>query len=68
MLTGNELVWVKNLSFCEFALNFTVAASTSKAPFKLVYSENVIVLLNYLTGASQLSHLQATGEMAEEVS
>ena len=61
-------VWFKHLSFCEFALNSTVAASTCKAPFELVYSENVMVPLDHLTGATQLSCVQAAGEMAEEVS
>ena len=42
-------------------LNSTVAASNGKAPFELVYSENVMVLLDYLTGTTQLSHMQATG-------
>ena len=43
-----------------------MAASTSKAPFELVYVENVIVPLDHLTGATQLSHMMAFGEMAEE--
>ena len=45
-----------------------MAASTGKAPFELVYSENVIVPLDYPTGATQLSHVQAAGDTAEEVS
>ena len=45
-----------------------MAASTGKAPFELVYIENVIVPLDHLTGATQLSHIQTAGEMAEEVS
>ena len=45
-----------------------MAASASKAPFELVYGENVIVPLDYITGASQFSHVQVAGEMAEEVS
>ena len=48
-------------------MNSTVAASTSKAPFELVYGENVIVPLDYLTGPTQLSYVQAAGEMAGEV-
>ena len=52
---------------CEFALNSTVAASTSKAPFELVYGENVMVPLDHLTGTTQFSHVQAAKEMAEEV-
>ena len=44
-----------------------MAASTSKAPFELVYGENVIVPLDHLTGATQLSCVKAAGEIAEEV-
>ena len=44
-----------------------MAASTSKAPFELVYSENVMVLLDHLTVATQLSCKQTSGEIAEEV-
>ena len=44
MLTsGNELVWVNPLSLCGFDLNFTVLDSIEKAPFELVYGENVIL-------------------------
>ena len=68
MWTGDEQVWVKHFSFCAFALNSTEAASTSKAPFELVYGENVMVPLDHLTGATQLSCVQAAGQMAEEVS
>ena len=32
-----------------------------------MYSENIIVLLDHFTGATQLSRVQAAGEMAEEV-
>ena len=49
-------------------MNSTVAASTGKAPFELVYGENVMVPLDHLTGTTQLSRVQAAGEMAEEVS
>ena len=45
-----------------------MAASTSNSPFELVYGENVIVPLDHLTGDTQLSRVQAAGEMAEEVS
>ena len=45
-----------------------MAALTSKAPFELVYDENVIVLLDHKTFATQLSCMQAAGEMAVEVS
>ena len=48
-------------------LQHTMAASTGNAPFKLVYDENVMVPLDHLTGAIQFSHVQAAGEMAEEV-
>ena len=48
-------------------MNNTVAASTSKAPFELVYGENVMVPLEHLTGITLLSHVQAAGEIAEEV-
>ena len=68
LYTGNEWIWVKHLSFCEFALNSIVVASTSKAPIELLYGENVIVPLDYLTGTTQLLHLQAAWKMAEEVS
>ena len=68
LYTGNEWVWVKHLSLCEFALSCAVTASTGKATFKLVYAENVTVPLDHLTGATQLSHVQVAGEMAEEVS
>ena len=49
-------------------MNSTVAASTGKAPFELVYGENVIAPLDHLTVATQLSCVQTAGEMAEEVS
>ena len=45
-----------------------MAASTGRAPFELMYGENVIVPLDNLTGATQFSHVQAVGEMAEEAS
>ena len=45
-----------------------MAASTGKAPFELVYGENVIILLDNLTGATQLSYVLAAREVAEEVS
>ena len=60
-------MWVKHLSFCKFALNSTVADSAGKAPFEMVYGENVMVSLDHLTGTTQLSHVQAAGEMAEKV-
>ena len=41
-----------------------MAASTSKAPFELVYSENAIATLDHLTGATQLSQFQPAGEIA----
>ena len=66
--TDDEQVWVKHLSFCESALNSTVAASIGKAPFELVYSENFLVPLDHLTGATQFSHVQTAGEIPEEVS
>ena len=66
--TGNEWVWVKYLRFWEFALNSTVAASAGKAPSELVYSENVIIPLDHLTGATQFPNMQTAGEIAEKVS
>ena len=45
-----------------------MAASTGKAPFKLVYDKNVTVPLDHLTGTTQFSHMQAARDMAEEVS
>ena len=62
------MVWFKYLSFFECALNSTVATSTRKAPFELVFGENVMVLLDHLTSTTQFSHVQAAGEIAEEVS
>ena len=56
------------MSFCDFALNSTGAASNGKAPFEIVYGKSGIVSLDQLTGASQLSCMQAAREMAEEVS
>ena len=44
-----------------------MAASSDKAPFELVYGESMMVPLDYPTGATQLSHVQAANEMAEEV-
>ena len=67
MSTGNKWVWVKYLSFCEFALNITVVALTCKTPFELVYGGIVIVPLDHLTGSTQLSHLQTAREMSEAV-
>ena len=49
-------------------MNSAVATSTSKAPFELLYSENVMVSLDCLTGTTQFSRMQAAGEMAVEVS
>ena len=49
-------------------MNSIVAASTSKAPFELVYGENAMAPLDHLTDATQLSHMQVAGEMAEKVS
>ena len=45
-----------------------MATLTGKAPFELVYGDNVIVPLDYLTGTTQLSRVKSAGEMAEEVS
>ena len=45
-----------------------MVASICKAPFELLYGEKVIVLLDHLTGATQLSRVLAAGEMVEEVS
>ena len=45
-----------------------MAASTGKGPFDLVYGENVLILLDHLTGATQLSRVQAAGDLAGEVS
>ena len=49
-------------------MNITVAALNGKAPFELVYGENVIVPLDHLTGATQFSRVQAAEEMIDEVS
>ena len=49
-------------------MNSTVATSTGRAPFELVYGENVMVLLDHLNGTTQLSHVQAAEEMTKEVS
>ena len=49
-------------------MNSTATASTGKAPFDFLYGENVMVPLDHLTGATQLSRVHAAGEMAEEVS
>ena len=49
-------------------MNSTVAASTSKVPFELVYGENIMVLLDHLSSTTQRSHVQAAGEMGEEMS
>ena len=48
-------------------MNSTLEASTGKAPFQLVYGGNVNVPLDPLTGATQLSCVQAAGKMDEEV-
>ena len=45
-----------------------MVASTSKVLFELVYGENITVPLDHLTGSTQLSHVQASEEMAEKVS
>ena len=48
--------------------NATLTVSTSKAPFELVYGENVMVPLDHLTGATQILSVQAARLMVEEVS
>ena len=45
-----------------------MAASTGRPPFELVYGKNVMVPLDHLTSANQLSHVQAAWEIAKEVS
>ena len=45
-----------------------MAASTGKAPFELMYGENIMVPLDYLTDATQLSRVQAAEEIAKKVS
>ena len=45
-----------------------MTTSTGKAPFELVYGENVMVPLDHLTSTTQFLHVQAAGEMGEEVS
>ena len=67
MNSCNEQIWLKHLSFCESALNSSISTSTGKAHFELVYWENMIPLLDYPTGAILYSHVQAAGNMAEEV-
>ena len=45
-----------------------MAALTGKVLFELMYCENDMVPLDYLTGVTQLSLVQVSGEMAEELS
>ena len=44
-----------------------MAAPTGRAPFELVYGENVMVPLDHLTGSTQFSRVQAAEEIAEGV-
>ena len=34
-------IWVEKLGYIEFIINSSINASTSKAPFELVYGTNV---------------------------
>ena len=38
--------WVDKLGFVEFAINSPIGASTSKAPFEMVYGSNVRTLVD----------------------
>ena len=49
-------------------MNSTVAATARKTPFELVYGENVVVLLDWLTGTTQLLHMQTAKKIATKVS
>ena len=42
--------WVDKLGFVEFAINSSVNASTSKAPFEMVQGSNVLILADQLDG------------------
>ena len=42
--------WVGKLGCIEFAINLSVNASTSKAPFELVYATNFQTVVDQLDG------------------
>ena len=42
--------WVEKLGYVEFAFNSLISASTSKAPFELVYGINVQTVVDQLDG------------------
>ena len=49
--------WLTALPYIEFAINSTVSASTGKAPFELLYGENVTLPMDHaLHAANTTSH------------
>ena len=48
--------WVEKLGYDEFSINSLVNASTSKAPFKLVYGTNVWTVTDQLDGAHHVEN------------
>ena len=42
--------WVDKLGFVKFAINSSMNASSSKAPFEMVYGSNVWTLIDQLNG------------------
>ena len=43
-------IWVEKLGYVGFAINSSVNASTSKAPFELVYGAHVRTVVDRLDG------------------
>ena len=46
MAVDEDNTWVEKLGYVEFAINSSVNASTSKAPFDLVYGTNVRIVVD----------------------
>ena len=50
MAVDIDNTWLEKLSYVEFAINSSVNAATSKAPFELVYGTNVCTVVQQLDG------------------
>ena len=55
-----------HLTFCDFALNSTIPASTGNTPFELEHRKNMILSLDHLKGATLPLCVNLSGEIAEE--
>ena len=56
MTVDVDNTWVDKLGYIEFAINSLVNASTSKAPFELMYRTNVHTVVDQLDGVHHVEN------------